>query len=150
MGRYEEIRARVDIDLLHIDSELVQLPGLIQEAAEGASAAAAEERAAKLALRIVTAEATLKLRSESPPGGKERSEARITSELILQPEVQAAQEALDLAEANTASWRSLVGSLSEKSSLLRKSCDMVIAGFVTPASYAARASRRPPLQGQGT
>jgi hypothetical protein len=142
-AKYADLSKVLMIDLLRIDREVAVTPQRIQEAAELAITVGDEERAAKFALDVITAEAGSRLRSIPMEGGKPRSEASIERELILEPDVQAARMEYENARSNAAKCRALSDNMREKSRLLGKACDMTIAGFISPASYARKPLEKP-------
>lgn len=136
-SRYAEITSSLRINILGIDQDLMAMPQLVQQAAELAADANADEHASKLAMDIIMAEASARLR-EPEEGQKARSETQIASQLILEPDVQAARQAYDESRLTSAKCSALLGSMRDKSRLLGKTCDLVVAGFITPSSYSPR------------
>ncbi len=132
--RYDDLSAQLPIDLLRIDQELMKMPQLVQETAELAVAVADEERATKMALEIISSEAQLRIRTIEP-GMKPKTEGQVAAELVLQEDVQAARNDADHAKLDASLCRSLHSSMTEKSRLLGKACDMTIAGFIVPNRY---------------
>lgn len=134
-ARYNALFALLDIDMLRIDQQLMRMAHVVQDCAELAATADREYSAAKQAYDIIVSQTATDLRLPET-GGKPLSEATITSLLPAQPAVQAAKEALNAAQYWTSVCNALVGSMREKSNLVRKACDMTIAGYITPSSYA--------------
>ena len=135
--KYDELRAKLQIDILRIGDELIAMPALVQETAELAAVIGAEEHGCRLALDIISAEAASRLR-EPEDGKKAKSETQIASELISQGDVQDARQAYDSAKLDAAQANALHNSMREKVRLLGKACDLVVAGFITPSSYSPR------------
>ena len=137
-AKYAELSGILEINLLKIDQEVAVTAHRLQEAAELAVAAGNEERASRMARDIITAEAGQRLRGTPADSGKARSETQIERELILEPDVQAAREAHENAQASASLCRSLAENLKEKARLVGKACDMTIAGYITPSSYSPK------------
>lgn len=140
-NKYDELRAKLVIDLTRVDQELVSQPLLLQESAELAAQMASEEHAARHAADIISAEAAQRLRDDGTSnGGKAPSEARISSEILLMEDVRAARDAYDAARLESARCNALYASMRERVRLLGKACDMTVAGFIVPNSYSPRRS----------
>lgn len=131
---YDRLRERLRIDYLRIDEEVASMSQLIQEAAELSVAASDAEAAAKATLEVVSAEAAARLRAVGH-GEKAKSDTQISRELPLEDDVQEAQLFLARARTDAALWKVLVGSMQDKSQILRKGCELIISGFITPSSY---------------
>ena len=137
MLSYEDLKNRLELNILEIDHELMSLPALVQEAAELSTMASADEHAARHALDVVTAEAASRLRAQDE-GKKVRSETQIASEIALDEEVQIARKAYDDSRLDAARASALFNSMREKGRLIGKAADLIVAGFITPSSYSAR------------
>jgi hypothetical protein len=135
---YDRLRALLKIDWLRVDQEVAGMAQLIQETAEYSIRASEEEAAAKSVLEIVTAEASARLRIPVDPKEKPKSDAQIGRELPLERDVQEAQISVVTAHTDAALWRALVNSMQDKSQILRKGCNLIVAGFITPTSYSPR------------
>lgn len=136
--RYDALVPQLRISLLEIDKELMQGAQLVQECAELSADANSWEQEAKLTLDIVIADASARLRSPEDKAKKVPSETAIQSQLPLEEDVQEARLEYDNAKHLASICSSLVGSMREKARLIGKACDMTVAGYVTPSSYAPR------------
>jgi hypothetical protein len=134
---YRELRDKLEINVLRIDQELVELPQLVQQAAELASVASSNEHVAKHALDVTVAEASAGLRVPAL-GMKARSETQIASEIPLDDDVQRARSYYDNTREISSRYTSLHYSMREKSKLVMKVCEMINGGFLTPSSFARR------------
>lgn len=128
---YLRLRARVDIDRIELDRELVETPMLLLEAIEFCSTAEhlRDLKKGDLATKISIAAAELR---EVPYNGKPRSESQITSEVPSVIEVVEAREILADAELTLNLWRGLVDALRQKSHNLKTTSDLTIAGYLSP------------------
>lgn len=138
ISKYDELNAALKIDILRIDQELIVMAQRIQAASELSIDASDDEHAAKMAYDIATAEASARLRSVVSAAGKPRSEAQIATEVPLDEMVQAARAELDMARNTASKAKALASSMMEKSQLVRKACDMIVAGFITPSSFSPK------------
>lgn len=127
--KYNTLRARLVIDALQIDQELIQQPMLLQEAAEGCADAIRLRDAAKHALELACARASRTLR-EPDENGKVASEQKILSLIPL--EVQDEEELLADAKRDAMYWQGLADSFSEKGSALRRIAELTTSGYMAP------------------
>jgi hypothetical protein len=142
---YEELRRRLRIDYLRLDEELVEMPQLLQDASENATQLSNEFARADMALDIIRAETTMKLRSELTENGRAPSEARIASQIDLEPTVQEARALVNELKMQVRLATDLFNNLHTKSRLLGKAADMLLNGYVAPnkaLSMDYRESRR--------
>ena len=140
-NQYAKLKAKLAIDTLRFDQELIEIAQLVQEAAELSATATALRDAAKMQLDIETATAATTLRSVLDDKGKARSETQIASELPLIDKVQDARAALIEAERESSIYRNLVESLKHKKEALRTISEQMVAGFTTPSALAADARK---------
>ena len=138
----DELRNKLGIDLLNLDQELMEMPVLVQDAAEQAALANDEERAARHNFDLVQSEAARKLRS-IPEGSDKKppSEEKLKSLLPLEEDVANARIAYDAAQTTSAVANALVSSLREKARMLQKISDLIIAGYITK-NFAVDNSRQ--------
>lgn len=133
--RYDNLSRRLRIDMADVDNELVDMPMLVQEAAELATDANDVENLAHLDYDVARAEYGQRLRLEND----RISEARIESSMPLDPIVVQARVGYERAKIDSALCAALVSALRTKSSLLQKAADMMLAGWITPnAAYERR------------
>ena len=137
-GTYARLRAALAVDMLRFDQELVEIPQLIQEAAEEAANAAAKRDAAKHQRDMAIADASYTMRNIE---GKPPSETQIASEVTIVAEVQEAREAYIEAERIADTWRALVEALKNKKEILRTLSDQMMAGFLSPTSIVKDARK---------
>lgn len=134
---YDDIKKKLRIDLLRLDQELTELPFLVQEAAEISIELFNDVQKADLELDVAKAQVASDLREEKDESGKVPSETKIVSMIILDPRVQEAQTKLNELRYQSRLANELVTNLRDKSRLLGKTSDLVIAGFITPNSRKA-------------
>ena len=134
---YDDIKKKLRIDLLRLDQELTELPFLVQEAAEISIELFNDVQKADLELDVAKAQVASDLREEKDESGKVPSETKIASMIILDPRVQEAQTKLNELRYQSRLANELVTNLRDKSRLLGKTSDLVIAGFITPNSRKA-------------
>jgi hypothetical protein len=141
IARYNELRHYLGLellDMLELERAYMQTPRIIEEAGQLAASADKTENDAKHNLDIAKAAAGERIRS-IPVAGREPSEARVTSLLPLEPDVQEARNILDQARYEAQVCESLYKALETQSRLLAKATDMVLSGYITPtAAYEDR------------
>lgn len=130
---YEELKNHLSIDLLRIDQDLVKMPFLLQESAELAAELSDATNIASHAYDVTRSEVANELR-QVEPGERAPSEARVESMLEADNRVQKARREKDNAKYKEKLATDLYYSLKEKSRLLIKTADMVIAGYISPNS----------------
>lgn len=132
---YRVLRAQLAIDMIDIDNELMKMPQVVQDACELAVEAADNENACELAYDVLKASIGQSLREQ-----QERiSEAAIERQLPLYDEIKDARNAYNHAKTYTKLCDDLVRALRTKSSLLQKTSDLIISGYITPsAAYERR------------
>lgn len=131
---YAALKEQLQIDPLRLSEELMGQPMLVQTAAEHAAEAIQRRDEHKFRLVVAQADAARLMRGNPDDNGKAPSEAAIASRLPLHASVQAAQTALDEAQRTAAVWMALVDSFREKGSALRRTSEMLLAGFMSPNS----------------
>jgi hypothetical protein len=135
--RYLHLSGKLKINLAEIDREIMVAGQLLQECAELSADATNEEQIARRALDVISSEAAARLR-EPKEGMKEKSESRIASEVPMQEDVQAARAYYIETQHKSKICDALVYSMREKSGLVKKAADMIVAGYIQPASYIQR------------
>ena len=139
--QYAALKAKLAIDMLRFDQELIEIAQLVQEAAELSATMTALRDTAKMDLDTVTAMAASALRGVLDDKGKARSETTIASELPLVDKVQNARAALIEAEREMSIYRGLVEALKHKKEALRTLSEQMVAGFMTPTSLSVNARK---------
>jgi hypothetical protein len=130
---YDALKAKLPIDLLRLDSDLTELPQLVQEAAEQAADLLNELNSADHELDVAKAQAAADIRAAFE-GSKAPSETQISSVIELNPNVQAARVKLNEARFQSKKANDMVSSFRDKSRLIGKCADMIVSGFITPSS----------------
>jgi len=143
LNKYHELSSHLTIDMLRLDQDILELPQIIQDAAELAASIAGIGRDAEHYYEITRAETANKIRNAD---GDSPSEAYITRQLPLEQEVQDAKHIINEAARDTALVTELVRSLREKSRLLIKLSDLIIAGYITPSSVYSKEQKEARVQ----
>jgi hypothetical protein len=134
-GTYERLRARLLIDQLSLDQELIDIGELIATAADGVAEAAYKRDTIANQLKLVEAQVADTLRKEQIVDGKgaskTRSEAQIDKETPLDAEYQETLVLRTEADFELAKWSALVNGLRAKQSSIKTIGEMTIAGFLT-------------------
>lgn len=125
--QYAELRQRLAIDKMRLDDELMQTPMLLQTASELAADASALRDAAKLDYDITCAKAARRIRASD----EKVSESKVAAVLMLEKDVQEAQQTLDDTKRDMAYWQSLADAMREKASLLRRIAELIVSGYLT-------------------
>jgi hypothetical protein len=131
--KYLWFRAKLEIDMMDIDEEIIVMGALVQDCGECCATANENRERAKEHLDVTKAQVSQHLR-ESPvtAGATRRSETQIESQLALfQPFVDA-REALSRARLDAALWTTMVEGLRAKLAMIRVSADLLNSGFITP------------------
>ena len=136
--KYANLRAKLAIDLLRFDQELIEIPQLVQEAAELAAQATERRETCKHLRDIAMADAAYAMRSVE---GKAPSETAIASQVVLVDLVQDARNELISAERDADTWKALVYALQNKKEVLRTISEQILAGFMSPTSFVADARK---------
>lgn len=130
--RYNALKAALAVSLVQIDDELVRCSQLVQDAGELSAESLLLERAAHLALDVITAQVSGELRIEGVESGrKQRSETQITSELPNNIDYQMARNAYDKARYDSSVCQSLVNSMRDRVKAIIKAGDLIQAGYIT-------------------
>jgi hypothetical protein len=129
--RYLFLKSQLPLDLLAIDESLERIAVLIQDAGECMAQANEIRDSAKENYTIVSAKIQANLRGQTLAGGKERSEARISSEFMVDPEYQTALTMYQDARLDAALWETVYNGLQTKSYSLRVAADAISSGFLT-------------------
>jgi len=128
---YRFLKAKLETDLLQMDVEVSEIATLVQDAAEKAAMAAEIRDSLKDAFSLVSAKIGDKLRKDLGPNGKEKAEARIDSEKILDPDYQKARLEYSEARLDASLWESIVEGMRTKSQHLRTASDQLLSGYIT-------------------
>lgn len=131
---YVWLKQRLKIDLLSIDEEIIEMPGLIQQAGELTATAIEIRETAENELKHTIAHTAEYLRTTPTPKGKSRSETQIQSEVGLSDDVKAKQNSLGEARLDASLWMALTESLRRKDSGIRVVADLLNSGFLTASS----------------
>jgi hypothetical protein len=139
--KYLWLRSRLQLDLMDVDTQVMELPVFIQEAGEIVAQANELREAAKDDLERTKAGVAQTLRQELEPNGKVKSESKIESQIPLQADYIAKLEQLSIARLDAALWASIVDALRAKSMAVRVAADLLNSGFLTP-DYIRNKRRR--------
>jgi hypothetical protein len=135
---YARLKARLSIDPMRLDDELIELPALLMEANEAAAEAVSMREVAKNELAMQQALIADRLRRE-PGDGKKKSETQISSEIALSPEYHDVLDRVEQAKHEAALWLGLVDGFKTKASALKSVADLIVSGYLAPnAAYNAR------------
>lgn len=141
---YNRLKARLGINPLALDDELMGMPQLVIDVGEQLADCLSARDIAANELKVAAAEAAARLRnipvvSENAKGDtveKTRSEAQIDSELPMQKPVKQATLVLEDAKYDVAMWQTLMDAARTKSMSLHKVAELTLAGYMTPdAAY---------------
>jgi hypothetical protein len=127
---YNDLKAKVGIDKLRLDEELMECPMLLQSVSEHAVDVMGMRDTAKYELDIVIADEARLMRLAED----KISESKIISQMALRPKVQAAQRKLDEFKQDVAYWTALADNYREKASLLRRYAELIVSGYMTQNS----------------
>lgn len=130
MKLYDRLRAALVLDKMRLDDELIELPPNTQDAAESCADAVNRKETSAAWLKLVTAQAAMRLRILD----KTKSEARITAEAPLELDVIEASQNHEECRAEAAKWQALVSSWDVKRSALRAICELISSGYISSAS----------------
>ncbi len=151
-AQYLRLKARVEIDKLRIDEELVETPMLLLEASEGLAEVTLLHSSLLREKEAVYAARTQDIRDTPDSDGKLPSEAKVTNmirSLSGDQTVQAAAKAVDEVRMDISLWEGLVSAYKEKQFNIRKIADLMISGIMSNASVYEQErsrSRRTPLE----
>lgn len=155
--RYAAFYKRLSIDEMRLDTELIEMPQLMQDVNEETAHAVFVRDIAKHDLDLRYAEAAYDLRQQGVNAGKKPAEAQIESEVPLDQRVQDAAVAHEDAKYDLARWQALTDAMRTKAHSLRMICELVVAGYLTPNALlnkrereAADAVRRRRQRAEGT
>jgi hypothetical protein len=142
--RYNDLRDKLDIDLLRLDDSLIEMPLLVMEVGEEVALALGDRDRAKNAYDLACVSAANDLRKtpnvDSQGNEKQRSEKQIESEIGGQPAVIRAQAAYEDAKFEAARWQTLSEAVRTKGHSLSRICELIVAGYLTP--NAVRETKR--------
>lgn len=128
---YYELKSKLSIDIMALDDELMQHPMLIQDVNEYAARALNIRDTRKIGVELATAEAGWRLRVPEKDL-KMPSEAKISSLIPLDKNLQEAQAAYELAKFHYNYWSGLAEAYREKGGSLKRVSELTIAGFIAP------------------
>lgn len=128
---YDDMKAKLFIDTMRLDDELIQHPMLLLDVIELTADAMLMRDNAKNMVERITAEAALRFRVPEKDG-KMPSEARISSMLPLDGQVKEAQIKYEDAKHNYNLWSGLAEAYREKGGSLKRIAELTIAGFLAP------------------
>lgn len=135
-AHYRRLRGRLSINPMALDEELIDMPQLVQEAAEYTAEALQVRDNCKNRLDFITAQVGARLREVpvSEDGGKPkaRTEGAVAEQRLLDDGVQEAIAELEMCKYDLALWQGLHDGLKEKSSSLKRIAELTVAGYLTP------------------
>lgn len=147
---YDRLKARLAINPLALDEELINMPQLVIDIGEQVAECLSFRDGAKNDLDIAVAEAAANLRAipiegenaKGEPVSKVRSEKQIEAEMPMQKTVKGATAALEDAKYDLAMWQTLMDAARTKSHTTQKVADLTLAGYLTPdAAYHKQRDR---------
>ena len=127
--KYQWFRARLQLDLLDIDNDLIEMPSLVQDAGECAAVANEIRDSAKEEFERTKANIAQQLRDSAI--GKKPSETMIDSQLPLYELYKQVQAAWSQSRLDAALWATIVEAMRAKSAMIRVSADMLNSGLLT-------------------
>lgn len=145
LRRFYALRENLEVDITDLDRAYMITPRNIEEAGELSAKADHAENICRHTYEIIKCEAALRLRQHLV-AGKEPSEARIEKLLPLEPEVQEARNALDLAKHTAQVCGVLFKTFEIQSRLLGKAADMRVSSYLSPSAHYGGPVRREELR----
>jgi len=127
--RYSWFQAKLGVDLMQIDEDIIQLPALIQDAGECAAIANEIREKAKEDFEHAKASIAQSLREHTQ--GKKPSETMIESQLPLFELYKNKLTSLSQSRLDSALWATMVEALRSKSAMIRVSADLLNSGLLT-------------------
>lgn len=135
---YDRLKARLFVDITRIDDELIENPGMIQEAYENTAYAMQLRDEAKRELEEEIAKAGDEMRRQTR-NGKPPSEASIKAEVPLDKAVQERQAVYSARALDAALWNSVVEGFKTKTSSIKHTAELIVAGYLTPSAIRDKA-----------
>jgi hypothetical protein len=136
--RYDQIRAKLIINMHSLDDEVVQLPGLLNEAIEHEALAMAMRDNAKNRLSFIVAQTQAHLRDvvvyDENNKIKKRTESEYKELAEISDPVQEAQGEHETFCFEYNLWRGLTEGLRMKASSLKRLNELTVCGYITPSS----------------
>lgn len=129
--KYVWLRSQLEVDQLNIDSDLMEIPVLLQEVGEMASFAIEIKDSSKEALETAKAEVADELRRTPDENGKTRSESTITSMIPLSPKYKSRLAELSEARLDASLWQSLSNAMQRKDSAIRVTADLITSAYIS-------------------
>lgn len=135
-AEYNRLSKLTRLEPMNLEEELVSLPQYIQEVNEHVAAALFRRDALKNNLDREIAKVGRRIRSESE---KKPSDATIAAEALLDPEVIAVSDELEVARFDATNWTGLANAFGVKASMAKRYSELTVAGFLAPnAAYQQR------------
>lgn len=138
--KYVFLRNHLGLDLLNIDQDLIEISVLVQEASENTAIAIEIRESAKEDVERVSAELSAYFRIPDDKG-KVRSETQITTLIPMEDAYKTALTSLSEARLDAGLWMSLTDALRTKSSAIRVTTDLIVAGYLTSNSIVDKRHR---------
>lgn len=138
--KYIWLRNHLELDLLNIDDELVKISVLVQEASENTALAIEIRESAKEDLERVSAELSAYLRLPDDKG-KVKSETQISSLIPMEEGYKQALLSLSEARLDAGLWMGITDAFRTKSSAIRVTTDLIVAGYLTSNSIVDKRHR---------
>ena len=135
---YARLQKRLLIDKLDLDTELIDMPGLLHQAIEGATRAITIRDEAKRNLDYVQATQAMDIRNATV--NTKTTEATIAALTISSTEVQEALTIYDDTKAALGFWNGMVQGMEAKQSSLKALVQLASLGYFT--SNSANEDRR--------
>lgn len=129
--KYLWLRRQLEVDQLNIDTDLMEIPVLLQEVGEMTAFSLEIRDSAKEALEITKAEIADELRKTPDENGKTRSESTITSLLPLDPKYKQRLAELSEARLDATLWQSLSNAMQRKDSAIRVTADLITCAYIS-------------------
>lgn len=128
---FANVKIHLHIDTADLETELVEHPMRLQAVTEIVADTMRIRDACSVAVKFETANAAERLRVAGDDG-KMPSETKINSQVLFDPIVMSANEALAEAEHDLRYWSGMEKGYSEKGSSLKRISELTIAGYLAP------------------
>jgi hypothetical protein len=139
---YEELSAKLQVDELRLDEEIIELPRLLQEVNEYVAAAVYMRDQVQNEIKIAMAEESRDIRVHSEASAKRLTEASIEVGVVLSPRIKAMQTRFEDVKYDLARWQALSEAVRNKGYALKNVAELIIAGYVTPDTIIKRRRER--------
>lgn len=134
---YYELRQRATrMDPLRLGEEIIELPDLIMTVGEHLATVQAARDIAVNDLKVAQATAASMLRRDVKPGEKPKSESQVTADVPKHPLVKKAMEEVERTKLDAALWTALMEAAQSKQSALKRLTELIVAGYLSSASFA--------------